>query len=127
MSNNPPSIDALRDSFNRIYHGPDRLRREYDLAVQAEKMGVHIDTYRRLYELRDEEEIDPYPKPKKWWHTPGEWGNWVWHLPPKKKLALGRKGVIKLVQSGVVITVLIGIGRYVWEAPKREKLAHYGV
>jgi hypothetical protein len=47
-----PNIGALRDSFNRVYHGPDRLRREYELTMEAERLGVHIDTYRRLYELR---------------------------------------------------------------------------
>lgn len=125
MTSHPPTIDELRDSFQNVYHGPDRLQREYDLVMEAERLGVPLDTYRRLYELRGEEAIDPYPKPKKWWHTPGDWGKWVWHLPAKKKLALGRKGVFKLVQSGVILTIAIGIGRYVWEAPKREKLAHY--
>ena len=125
MTTKPPTIDELRDSFNCVYHGPDSLRQEYELVMEAEKLGVHIDTYRRLYELRGEEAIDPYPKPKKWWCAPGDWGKWVWHLPPKKKIALGRKGVVKLVQSGVIVTIAIGIGRYVWEAPKREKLAHY--
>lgn len=124
MSNNS-QIDVLRDSFNRIYNGPDRLRREYELTMEAERLGVHIDTYRRLYELRGEEEIDPYPNPKKWWHTPGEWGKWVWHLPPKKKFALGRKGVVKLVQSGVIITVALALGQYFLEAPKRVKQSHY--
>jgi BTB/POZ domain-containing protein KCTD9 len=107
MSNNPPAIDVLRDSFNRVYHGPDRLRREYELTIEAERLGVYIDTYRRLYELRSEEEIEPYPKPKKWWCVPGEWSKWVWHLPAKKKIALSKKGVVKLVQSGVVITIAI--------------------
>jgi BTB/POZ domain-containing protein KCTD9 len=125
MTNNPPTIDELRESFNRVYNGPDRLQREYDLVMEAEQLGVPLDTYRRLYELRGEEHIDPYPKPKHWWRTPGDWGKWIWHLPPKKKLALGRKGVVKLVQSGVILTVIIALGRYVWEAPKREKLAHY--
>jgi len=125
MTTKPPTIDELRDSFNCVYHGPDSLRQEYELVIEAEKLGVHIDTYRRLYALKGEEAIDPYPKPKKWWCAPGDWGKWVWHLPPKKKIALGRKGVVKLVQSGVIVTIAIGIGRYVWEAPKREKLAHY--
>lgn len=125
MTNNRPSIDELRDSFNRVYHGPDSLQREYDLVMEAERLGVPEDTYRRLYELRSSEAIEPYPKPKKWWCAPGDWGKWVWHLPPKKKIALGRKGVVKLVQSGVIVTIAIGIGRYVWEAPKREKLAQY--
>lgn len=125
MSNNSPSIDELRESFNRVYYGPDRLQREYDLVREAERLGVPLDTYRRLYELRGEEHIDPYPKPKHWWRTPGDWSKWVWHLPTKKKLALSRKGVLKLVQSGVVLTIAIGIGRYVWEAPSREKQKHY--
>jgi BTB/POZ domain-containing protein KCTD9 len=125
MTNNPPTIDELRNSFNRVYHGPDRLQREYELAMEAERLGVPLDTYRRLYELRGEEHIDPYPKPKKWWCAPSDWGKWVWHLPPKKKLALSRKGVVKLVQSGVIVTVALALSRYVWEAPKREKLAHY--
>ncbi|OKH30249.1 hypothetical protein NIES2101_42585 [Calothrix sp. HK-06] len=125
MTKNLPAIDDLRESFNRVYDGPDRLQREYDLVVEAERLGMPLDTYRRLYELRGEEHIDPYPKPKKWWHAPGDWGKWVWHLPLKKKLALGKKGIVKLIQSGVIITVIIALGRYMWEAPKREKLAHY--
>ncbi|MBW4599842.1 MAG: pentapeptide repeat-containing protein [Calothrix sp. FI2-JRJ7] len=120
-----PSREDLGESFNRVYHGPDRLRREYELVMESERLGVPLDTYRRLYELRGEEAIDAYPKPENWWYTPGDWSKWIWHLPPKKKLALGKKGVVKLVQSGVILTIAIGIGRYVWEAPKREKLAHY--
>ena len=125
MTNNHPTIDELRDSFNRVYQGPDRLQREYDLVMEAELLGVPLDTYRQLYELRWEEAIAPYPRPKKWWCAPGDWGKWIWHLPLKKKIALGRKGVVKLVQSGVIVTVALSLGRYVWEAPKREKLAHY--
>ncbi|GJD22913.1 hypothetical protein RIVM261_078690 [Rivularia sp. IAM M-261] len=125
MSNNSPSIDELRESFERVYHGPDSLRREYDLQNEARRMGIPLDDYRRLYELRSSEEIDPYPKSKHWWHTPGDWSKWVWHLPTKKKLALSRKGALKLVQSGLILTIAIGIGRYVWEAPKREKATHY--
>ena len=60
MSNNSPSIDELRESFNRVYYGPDRLQREYDLVREAERLGVPLDTYRRLYELRFSEEIAPF-------------------------------------------------------------------
>jgi uncharacterized protein YjbI with pentapeptide repeats len=125
MSSNPPSIDELRKSFNRVYHGPDRLQQEYELVMESERLGVPLDTYRRLYELRGEIHIEPYPKPKKWSHTPGDWSKWVWYLTHKKKLVLARKGVVKLVQSGVILTIVIGIGRYVWEAPNREKQRHY--
>lgn len=125
MTNNLPPIDKLLESFQSVYDGPNRLRREYELAREAEQLGVHVDTYRRLYEQRGEEEIDPYPKPEKWWHAPGDWGKWIWHLSLKKKLALGGKAVVKLVRSGVIFTVIIALSRYMWEAPKREKLAHY--
>lgn len=37
MTNNNPDIHALRDSFNRVYHGPNRLQREYDLQKEPTK------------------------------------------------------------------------------------------
>ncbi|RUS93913.1 hypothetical protein DSM106972_095120 [Dulcicalothrix desertica PCC 7102] len=73
MTNTPPTIDELRESFNRVYDGPDRLQREYDLVMESERLGVPLDTYRRLYELRGEEHMNPYPKPKNWQYAPREW------------------------------------------------------
>ncbi|MFB2968564.1 pentapeptide repeat-containing protein [Aerosakkonema sp. BLCC-F183] len=125
MVNNVPSIDELRESFTKVYDGPDRLQREYDLAREAERLNMPLDTYRRFYELRGEEPIDPYPKPKNWREIGSTWAKWLIHLPKKKKLALLRKGVFKLVQSGVVITVVCAFGSYIWEAPKRQKQVHY--
>ncbi|MEG4055281.1 MULTISPECIES: pentapeptide repeat-containing protein [unclassified Microcoleus] len=125
MNNNTPKIEALRESFARVYDGPDRLQREYDLVCEAKRLNMEIDIYRRLYDLRSEEPIDPYPKTKNWWNIHTTWAKWALHLPTKKKWALLRKGSVKLLQSGIVITVVIGLGRYVWEAPKRQKQAHY--
>lgn len=125
MANNLPSIDALLESFNRVYHGPDDLRREYDLVVESEKMGVPLDIYRRLYELRGEEPIAPYPKPQKWWHIPREWGKCMWHLPPKKKLLLSRKGIVSIIQNGAILTIALALGQYFLEAPERVKQSHY--
>lgn len=125
MNDEFPSIETLRESFKRVYDGPDRLQREYDIVREAKQMGVELEIYRRLYELRNEEQNDPYPKPKKWWYAPKDWTKWFLHLQRKKKLALLRKGGVKLVQSGVIISVLFAVGRYFWETPKRQKLAHY--
>lgn len=88
-------------------------------------MGVPLDTYRRLYKLRKEEPIPPFPKPQKWWHVPREWAKCVWHLPPKKKLSLSRKGVVSIIQNGAILTIAIALGQYLLEAPKRVKQSHY--
>jgi hypothetical protein len=125
MNNELPAIEALRESFKRVYDGPDQLQKEYDIAREAKQMGIELETYRRLYELRNEEPNDPYPKPKKWWYAPRDWTKWFFHLQRKKKLALLRKGGFKLVQSGVIISIVLALGRYFWESPKRQKLAQY--
>jgi hypothetical protein len=125
MNNNTPNIEELRESFARVYDGPDRLQREYDLVCEAKRLNMEVDIYRRLYDLRSEEPIDPYPKTKNGWNIHTTWAKWALHLPRKKKWALLRKGSVKLLQSGIVITVVIGLGRYVWEAPKRQKQAQY--
>ena len=124
MTNNNPNIDALRDSFNRVYHGPNRLQREYDLQKEAKRMGMLIEDYRQLYELRDEEEIDPYPQ-QKWWKKPRLWIGWFWGLPKPKKLTLAGKGGFWLLKQGFFITVAVGTIRYITETDKRQKLAHY--
>jgi hypothetical protein len=76
ITNNNPDIHVLRDSFNRVYHRPNRLQREYDLQKEAKQMGMLLEDYRQLYELRDEEEIDPYPQ-QKWWKKPKLWIGWL--------------------------------------------------
>ena len=126
MTNNTPDIDALRNSFSRVYHGPNRLQREYDLQHEAKRIGMLIEDYRQLYELRDEEEIEPYPQ-QKWWKKPGEWNAWFRGLPRPKKLTLPGKGGLWLLKQGFFITVAVGTIRYIAEAPKRQKLAHYQV
>lgn len=125
MTNTPQTIDELRESFNRVYNGPDRLQREYDLVMESERLGVPLDTYRRLYELRGEEHMNPYPKPKNWQYAPREWGRWFWNLPKTKKGALIRKGGFWVVKQSFFVTVAFGLINYLRETPKREKLAHY--
>ncbi|MEG4395402.1 pentapeptide repeat-containing protein [Microcoleus sp. BROC3] len=125
MNKDTPNIEELRESFARVYDGPDRLQREYDLVCEAKRLKMEIDIYRRLYDLRSEEPIDPYPKTKNWWNIHTTWAKWALHLPTKKKWALLRKGSVKLIQSGIVITVVIGLGRYFSEGPQRKKQAQY--
>ncbi|MBD2212938.1 pentapeptide repeat-containing protein [Nostoc linckia FACHB-104] len=123
--NNKLGLEELRESFSKIYDGPDRLQREYEILKEAERLNIPIDTYRRLYELRSEEPIEPYPKPKHWRQIPKDWAKWYIHLPRKKKLTLLRKGSFWLIRQTIVITAVVALGRYFWEAPKREKQAHY--
>lgn len=82
-----------------------------------------LDNYRRLYELRTEEHIDPYPKPKKWREIHREWAKWFIHLPGKNRLSLLRKGGFWLVKQGAALTVLYAVGHYIWTIPVRHKQA----
>jgi hypothetical protein len=125
MRNEPPALEALRKSFQRVYDGPDELHREYDLLRESEWFGMDLETYRRLYELRNEEDNDPYPKPEKWQDAPGKWREWFFGLHWKKRRALLWKGTVWLVRNAALVTVVYGVIRYGCEAPKREKLAHY--
>jgi BTB/POZ domain-containing protein KCTD9 len=125
MNDNNQGIEELKKSFGRVYDGANRLQREYDLVKEAQKLDIPFEIYRHLYELRQEEHIEPYPKPKHWQETPGKWSEWFIRLPKNKKLFLFRKGIIKLVQSGVAITAIVGLVNYIIEVPKRQKQSHY--
>jgi uncharacterized protein YjbI with pentapeptide repeats len=125
MSNNIPSFAELKESFARVYDGPSDLQREFDLVKEAQRLNIPLENYRNLYQHKTDEDIDPYPKSKNWRKMPGDWARWIIYLPKKKKLSLLRKGVFKLVESGIIITVAVALGNYIWEAPKREKQKHY--
>lgn len=72
---NLPSIDELKESFNRIYDGPDHLQHEYDIVREAQRLNMPVDIYRRFYDLRAEE----------------------------KRKFLSRKGIFWLLLTGVVV------------------------
>ena len=124
MSSNMPGFDALKKSFDRVYHGPSELQQRLDIAREAEALKIPLETYRYLYERKDDEEIEPYPQTKNWGKLLPEWSNWLSQLPGKKKVSLARKGLIKLAQSGIVITVVGALVHYIWEAPARQQQAH---
>lgn len=123
--NDPLRLKELLKSFEDVYDGPDELHREYDLLQKSKSLGMDLETYRRLYELRHEEDNDPYPKPKNWQDAPGKWFKWFFGLHWKKQQALLWKGAVWLVRNAALVTVVYGVIRYGCEAPKREKLAHY--
>lgn len=125
MSNNIPTFEELKESFARVYDGASDLQREFDLVKEAQRLNIPLENYRNLYQHKTDEDIDPYPKSKNWRKMPGDWAKWIIHLPRKKKLSLLRKGVFKLVESGIVITVAVALFNYIREAPKREKQKHY--
>ena len=124
MSSNMPGFDALKKSFDRVYHGPSELQQRLDIAREAEALKIPLETYRYLYERKDDEEIEPYLQTKNWRKLLPEWSNWLSQLPGKKKVSLARKGLIKLAQSGIVITVVGALVHYIWEAPARQQQAH---
>ncbi|QHG21079.1 pentapeptide repeat-containing protein [Nostoc sp. ATCC 53789] len=120
-----PSIEELKESFTRIYDGVNKLKKEYDLLTEAYRLNIPLDIYIRLYELRNEEEIEPYPKLKHWRQFPQRWGIWFIHLPKNKKIFLLKKALFKVVESGILITIIIGLINYIRESPIRQKQAHY--
>jgi BTB/POZ domain-containing protein KCTD9 len=122
---NLPNIDELRKSFSGIYNGPNDLQREYDIVGEAERLNMPVKTYRRLYQLRGEEESAAYPNPNNWHKAIPEWYEWFSMLPPKEKFFLSRKGVFWLLQKGVLLTGVLALFHYVWETPTRQKQAHY--
>lgn len=125
-STEPEEVKKLRDKFAKIADISDPLHREYEFALleqEAKQYGISMESYRRLFEvyLRDKEHIPDQPKK---WGVP-DWANWFISLPPKTKVALLRKGFFIALEKGVLITVAAALVRYFWEAPKREKQAHY--
>ncbi len=125
MPDNIPTFKELKESFARVYDGASDLQREIDLVKEAQRLNIPLETYRNFYQHKTDENIDPYPKSKHWREMPGDWAKWIIHLPRKKKLSLLRKGVSKLVESGIVITSLFALGHYIWETPARKQQKHY--
>src|ERR1700724_3731675 len=70
-----PEINELRESFTRVGDGLDPLCQEYNMLQEATNLNISLESYRRLYELKDEETIPTYPKfqLQKWWTVPSDW------------------------------------------------------
>lgn len=117
MSENIPSLEELRESFNRIYNGADRLQQEYDVIREARRLRVPIDIYRRLYYFRKEKYIQPYPKSSHWLQAPNNWAKWFSSIPKRKKFSLIRKGIFWLIKQGAIVTTVLALSQYFFEAP----------
>jgi BTB/POZ domain-containing protein KCTD9 len=127
MTNPLPPKSELRASFKRVYDGPDRLQREYDLVKESETLGMELETYRRLYELRGEMSVMRYPESSWFWGI-GEWGKYIFKLPKDRILPLSWKAATKIIKNAGVlaaIPLVFGAVKYILEEPKRDKQARY--
>jgi BTB/POZ domain-containing protein KCTD9 len=127
MANSLPPKAELRASFKLVYDGPDRLQREYDLVKESNRLGMDLETYRRLYELRGEMSVLGYPEETQWFKQPSAWFKYIWNLPKNRILPLSWKAAIKLLKNASIVAaipIVYGAVRYVLEEPKREKQAH---
>ena len=120
---NLPEINELRESFARVGDGLDPLHQEYSMLQEAKSLNISLESYRRLYELKDEEIIPTYPKfqVQRWWTAPGEWSGWFARLPLQKRLFLLRKVVAKSIEKGVFIGAVLALGHYIIAIPARHK------
>ncbi|GEM_PF-1518942 len=104
VASEPQDLQQLRESFKRIYKGPDLLRHEYELEQEAARLGIALSKYRRLYRLGAKE---PLPVLAKAWRSTG--GRiWKWS-------GLGEKqgwDYLQLLISASVPFVLFFAGEY---------------
>lgn len=120
---NLSEINELRESFARVGDGLDPLCHEYNMLQEAKNLNISLDSYRRLYELKDEEPLPAYPKfeLQKWWTAPSQWSEWFAGLPLQKKLFIARKVVVKSIKQGVLISAVFALGHYIIAIPARQK------
>ncbi|WP_375497127.1 pentapeptide repeat-containing protein [uncultured Nostoc sp.] len=117
------NIEQLRESFARVYEGPDNLQHECDMIKEAEQLNIPLDTYRRLYVFKTDEPVAPYPKSDSWKKIASVWTKWFMSLPLKNKIFLLRKGIFWLLQKGILLSAVFAIGHYIWTIPERHKQA----
>jgi BTB/POZ domain-containing protein KCTD9 len=118
MTNHPPTKAELRASFERISKTHDKLQEEYDIAIEAKKLNIPVDEYRRYYELRGE---ISFIKDLNWWRNPIDWGRYRGSV--LRRFIVKNRAIFGIVMTAGSTTV--GVVRYIWDAPKREKQAQY--
>jgi BTB/POZ domain-containing protein KCTD9 len=111
----------IRKSFDNIYDGPDEYQREYDLIRASAELNMPLDSYRRLYNLRDEEQISAYPKSRNILLR----AKYFLDLPSQKIFSLLKKRLSPLVQNGAILAFVATGGKYLLEAPQRTEQAHH--
>lgn len=125
--------ELLKQSFNKVYTGPDSLQKEYSMMLQAGEQilpngeRMSLDTYRRLYNLRFEKELPPYPDKGIWQDFPA-WVAWFKLMDKRHLGALASKGGLLLVKWGAIISTLGSVSwasfQYVRTSPIRQQQAN---
>lgn len=128
----PESMKKIRDSFRSIYNGPNELHHEYTLQQAATELGLRVDDYRKLYELRDEIPFQAFPpKTSGLKNILGAWLRWLRKLSPNKKWLLvriyGRKWVYKIIKGGAILAVMGAALHYLATIPQRRREAEQQV
>lgn len=106
------NLEYLLESFNRVHQAPEGLQREYQLRMEAQHLDIAVDNYRRLYKIHVQPKAQPeanHTHSFRWWNTPDGW----------------EERAVKLLQTGVMLTIAIALGQYLWETPKRDKFLQY--
>jgi len=112
----PKVLKELREEFTKIAEISDPVYREYKLSLlkqEAEQYGLSQESCLRLFEayLQDRKYIPQ--SPKKWW------------IPRKTQLAFIEKMFFLALEKGFLVAAAVGLVVYAWEAPMRQKQAHY--
>lgn len=120
-----PDVKKIREQFKEIANVSDPLTREYKFSLlenEARKLGISSENYRRLFEtyLQNQLHIPQYPQ-KRW--LLAEWISWLIKFPNKRKV--GTTILLRLLEKGVLVSLLVSLVSYYREAPKRKQQAHY--
>jgi hypothetical protein len=123
----PQALKLIRESFTNIYEGPNELFHEYTLQQEAIRLNIPLDHYRKLYDLRYDQPLPPYPKLASWKEAYGAWKRWWRSLPKGKKRLLVsvyiKKWGFKILQGGTLLAILGAVGHYLFTIPQRAKQA----
>lgn len=115
----------LKASFVKISNTHDRLQHEYDLTKEAKRLKIPVDDYRRYYEQRKEvsfmKELPDGANPIKWVEY-----NWRRIFPQRQFLQqfIFKNGAT-IGTTITAISAIVGVWRYVSDAPQRDKQAQY--
>lgn len=112
----PKVLKELREEFTKIAEISDPVYREYKLSLleqEAEQYGLSKESYLRLFEayLQDKKYVSQTPK--RWW------------IPLKTQLSFTGKLFFLALEKGFLVAAALGLFIYAWEAPIRQKQAHY--
>ena len=118
-------VNKIREQFAEIANISDPLTREYKFSLlenEAQKIGISPENYRRFFETYLQNKIHIPQYPQKWWLLT-QWINWLIKFP--KKIKVGTTIFLRLLEKGVLISLIVSLIGYYQEAPKRKRQTHY--